>query len=250
VEPLVQEIEALVQQNRATVERARRHVGNLAHALRTRLAVMGNALADNDTAVIGHELAEAERLVSHHLTRASAGSLAGSTAVDLPLVSITTEIARALMILFTDRGVVIEVTGAPLVAVRCEREDLLEMLGNLLENACKWCNGHVWVNIRRQHGEAIIAMSDDGPGIAGDRLGHLPDRGRRLDEAMPGSGLGLAIVADLVELYRGSLTLVSPGTHGGLQATLRLPAARDPRGPRLPDASAPSAAGLRAQQAP
>jgi signal transduction histidine kinase len=223
VRPLVQEIEALVRQNRATVERTRGHVGNLAHALRTRLSIMRNALATGDTATLGRELTEADRLVQHHLTRARAAALSGTAASDVAVAAVARDIGGALRQLFADRRLDIAVTGDPDLLVRCEREDLAEMLGNLMENACKWGRSRVAVNVWAA-GESVIAtVSDDGPGLPESQPAPVLDRGVRLDETVPGSGLGLAIVADLATLYGGRLSLVSPGPDGGLAAHLALP---------------------------
>jgi signal transduction histidine kinase len=225
VQPLVVEIDALVQQNRDTVERARGHVGNLAHALRTRLSVLRNALATGDIPGATHELAEAEHLVQHHLARARAGSLSGSAASDVPVLSLLTEVRHALLLLFADRPVEIVLVGDPAACVRCERSDLAEMLGNLMENACKWGHGLVRVTVVRSRAQVVTSVSDDGPGLPEARLLEVRERGVRLDESVPGSGLGLAITADLAALYGGSLTLDGAGPDGGLAAHLALPAA-------------------------
>jgi signal transduction histidine kinase len=229
VQPLVDEIEALVGQNRATVARARNHIGNLAHSLRTRLSVMRNALGTGDLAMIEQELLEAERLVSHHLARARAASLAGAAATDVSVHALAGEIASALRLLFRERGVIIDIEIDESVWVRCEREDFLEMLGNLMENACKWCRHRLAVSAVREGSDILITVSDDGPGLPEECGAIFPDRGRRLDERTPGSGLGLSIVTDLASLYGGSLSLSVPRPGCGLVATLALPASRGMR---------------------
>ncbi len=239
VQPLVSEIVALVHQNRATVERARNHVGNLAHALRTRLSVMRNALDSQDTDVLRQELNEADRLVQHHLARARAAALSGVSASDVSVWEAAESIAGALRRLFSDRGLTISVTGDSEANARCEHEDLTEMLGNLMENACKWSGSKVTVDVRQSGGLVTASVSDDGPGLpegraaavasAGGSADAAVARGVRLDESIPGTGLGLAIVADLAVLYGGHLDLVSPGPDGGLAASLTLPAASGQR---------------------
>ena len=226
VRPLVQEITALVRQNRDTVERARHHVGNLAHALRTRLSIMRNALDSGDIDLIGQELAGADRLVHHHLARARAASLAGTAANDVPVMSVANDLCRALGILFAARHLLIEASGDADLQVRCDRDDLAEMLGNLLENACKWSRSRVRVTVRQTGDQVVATVSDDGPGLPAARLHEVQSRGVRLDENVPGSGLGLAIATDLATLYGGKLSLVSPGPDGGLAASLALPYAR------------------------
>jgi signal transduction histidine kinase len=227
VQPLVAEIDALVAQNRATVERARNHVGNLAHALRTRLAVLRNALdspAGADLSLAQHELAAAEHLVQHHLARARASALTGAAGSNADVAAVAEEIAQALRQLCAERGPSVTVSAKPGLAVACERQDLAEMLGNLMENACKWAEQRVVVTAARQAALVAIMVADDGPGLAEAQLAAARTRGARLDEATPGSGLGLAIVADLAALYRGSLEL-QRSELGGLAARLTLPAA-------------------------
>ena len=227
VQPLVAEIDALVAQNRVTVERARNHVGNLAHALRTRLAVLRNVLenpAGADLGLAQRELRAADHLVQHHLARARAAALTGAAGSNADVAGIAEEIAQALRQLFAERALRIVVAAQPGLVVACERQDLSEMLGNLMENACKWAEGRVLVTATRQAAETVIAVEDDGPGLAEEELADARTRGARLDEATPGSGLGLAIVADLAALYRGSLDL-RRSPLGGLAARLALPAA-------------------------
>ena len=225
IAPLLEEIDALVAQNRATVERARAHVGNLAHALRTPLAVQRTALAaeeDPDLPTARAQNAAMERLVQHHLTRARAAALSGSAATEAAPFAVAGEIARALRRLFAGKGLEIAVTGDAKARVRVDQQDLSEMVGNLLENACKWAQARVELRVRREGPEVVVSVADDGPGLPAEQREAVLARGARLDEAAPGSGLGLAIVRDLADLYQGSLSLgVAEG--GGLLARLRLP---------------------------
>ncbi len=228
VEPLISEIEALVAQNRATVERARGHVGNLAHALRTALAVLRNTLDHPegvDLTQARTQLAAAEELVAHHLARARSAALVGAAASDIAPLEVAREIAAALRRLFAERAVSIDVRGEAALRVRCDRQDLAEMLGNLMENACKWAVGSVLVQVSAAVGAVRVTVEDDGPGLPQAALPLALARGGRLDEKAPGSGLGLAIVTDLAALYGGSLALAK-SARGGLAATLTLPAGR------------------------
>ncbi len=228
VQPLIAEIEALVAQNRATVERARGHVGNLAHALRTALAVLRNTLerpGGADLEMAKTQLAAAEQLVAHHLARARSAALAGATASDVPPLEVATEIAAALRRLFAGRALAIDVMGGAGLRVRCERQDLAEMLGNLMENACKWAASAVVVSAAAAGADVRVVVEDDGPGLPEVAMPQALARGGRLDEAAPGSGLGLAIVADLAALYGGALELAK-SEQGGLAAILSLPAGR------------------------
>jgi signal transduction histidine kinase len=224
VQPLITEIDALVAQNRATVERARGHVGNLAHALRTSLAVIRNALeapGAPDTGLVRREVAAAEGLVAHHLGRARTAGLVGATAEDVPVLAVVEEIAAALRLLFADKGLCIRVAGDASARARCERQDLAEMVGNLMENACKWGRARVQVEVRAEKERVVVSVADDGPGLAADQMTRALARGTRFDEAAPGSGLGLAITKDLVGLYGGELSLGAADT-GGLEARLFL----------------------------
>jgi signal transduction histidine kinase len=226
VQPLIAEIEALVEQNRATVERARGHIGNLAHALRTNLAVLRNALdrpGGADLVLARAEVVAAERLVGHHLARARAGVLTGATARDVPALGVAEELAAALRRLFAAQAIAIDVAGDAAVTVRCDRHDLSEMLGNLVENACKWAASRVVVAVAGGPGMVRLTVEDDGPGLAAEQRTRALGRGVRLDEAAPGSGFGLAIVAELAALYGGALALEDAAPHG-LRAVLTLPA--------------------------
>jgi signal transduction histidine kinase len=234
VQPLIAEIDALVAQNRATVERARSHIGNLAHALRTNLAVLRNALeapGAPDLDLVHHQVAAAERLVAHHLARARTAALVGATAQDVPVLEVASEVAAALRRLFTGRDLSIAVQGDGTLRARCERQDLSEMLGNLMENACKWADAGVTVTVAAVAPHVRVEVSDDGPGLPAEQIPLALARGVQLNQAapvnqaVPGSGFGLAIVADLAALYGGALDLGTTA-QGGLRATLLLPAGR------------------------
>lgn len=225
IAPLVAEVDALIEQNRATVERARAHVGNLAHALKTPIAVLRNALGASpaDVGLARTEAASLERLVQHHLARARVTALTTATGVpDVSPLAVTEEVAAALRRLFAERGLTITVTGDARVRLRTDAQDLTEMLGNLMENACRWAATQVSVTVAGTTDSVVISVQDDGPGLPPGAEDSALARGGRLDEAEPGSGLGLAIVADLAALQGGDLAL-SRATAGGLRADLRLP---------------------------
>ncbi|MDO9707375.1 sensor histidine kinase [Paracraurococcus lichenis] len=223
--PLLEEIDALVAQNRATVERARAHVGNLAHALKTPIAVQRTALEtpQPDLATARAQGAAMERLVQHHLARARASALAGAAAAESAPLAVGEELARALRRLFAARGLEITVAGDAAARVRVDHQDLAEMLGNLLENACNWAQERVRLEVRRGPEGVAVSIADDGPGLTPEERERVLARGARLDEAAPGSGLGLAIVRDLAGLHGGSLAL-GEAPEGGLLARLLLPA--------------------------
>jgi signal transduction histidine kinase len=224
IAPLVAEVDALIVANRATVERARAHVGNLAHALKTPLAVLRNALDSTpaDVPAAREEALALQRLVHHHLARARAAALASSTAADASPFVIAEDIAGGLRRLFDGRGLLIEVEGDPAARVQVDPQDLSEMLGNLMENACQWASRRVGVTIAAEQCAVLITIGDDGPGLPETAREAALGRGVRLDERRAGSGLGLAIAADLAALHGGGLELY-PATEGGLRAMLRLP---------------------------
>jgi signal transduction histidine kinase len=223
IAPLVAEVDGLIAANRATVERARSHLGNLAHALKTPLAVLRNALdrAAPDLPAARAEAAALERLVHHHLARARTAALASAAAGAAPL-EVATSVAGALRRLFAERGLAIEVSGDAALRVRMDPQDLTEMLGNLMENACGWANSRVGVSVAAAGPEVTVTVSDDGPGLPEEARDAALGRGVRLDEREAGSGLGLAIVAELAALHGGSLEL-GRAAEGGLLAALRLP---------------------------
>lgn len=225
IAPLVAEVDALIAANRATVERARAHVGNLAHALKTPLAVLRNALDAPRPEVdqARSEAAALDRLVQHHLARARTAALAGAAAgAGIAPHAIAEEVASALRRLFAERGLAITITGDRDARARMDPQDLTEILGNLMENACKWARSRVDISVATAESEAVITVADDGPGLPeGERDAALA-RGIRLDERVPGSGLGLGIAADLAALHGGRLE-IGQGPAGGLAATLWLP---------------------------
>jgi signal transduction histidine kinase len=164
------------------------------------------------------------RLVDHHLARARAmatGSIIGARTEVAPLLA---DLRRTLLKIYAARQLTIEVACAPELAFRGARQDLEEMLGNLLDNACKWAASNVRVHAERRAERLVLAIEDDGPGLAAEQRAKVLERGRRLDERVPGSGLGLAIVADIAQLYGGRVAL-ERAAAGGLRVCLDLPAA-------------------------
>jgi signal transduction histidine kinase len=225
--PLAVAMNDVLDHDARLVERARTHAGNLAHGLKTPLSVL--ALESSHGAVpdasrVAEQVATMSRLVEHHLARAAAAGTRRVLGARCPLAPVVDELRATLLRLHGARDVALDVALAPAATFAGERADLEEMLGNLLDNACKWAASRVTLRAEQTGGLLRIAVEDDGPGVAADDAAIALRRGGRLDEATPGSGLGLAIVGELAELYDGSLAL-APGTRGGLSAVLTLPAA-------------------------
>lgn len=226
VGPLTNELNAMLEHNDALLERARRHAGNLAHALKTPLSVLTNAV-DSDTEeladTVRSQVATMRRDVEHHLAhaRASSGERIGTRT---QIAAVLDGLKRTLDLLHAERNVelVVDVQGAPYF--RGDRQDLEEMLGNLMDNGCKWAESAVHIEARQDGTKVMFTIDDDGPGLSEERRAEALKRGRRLDEATPGDGLGLDIVYDLAQLYDGKLTL-DRSPRGGLRAQLVLPAA-------------------------
>ncbi|MEQ1707286.1 MAG: sensor histidine kinase [Terricaulis sp.] len=237
LQPLTQELNALVDHNREVVERARRHVGNLAHALKTPIAVLKNATADGKTGdgVLKQSIEEMEGFVERQLRRARVAARAEAHAgAQAPTIAYRTPVRQNIADLVFmmeqkydhQKAVDISIAAEADVTFRGEREDLLEMAANLIDNACKYGKSRVVVHIEppRQGGGLFeIIVEDDGPGLSEADIARAMARGARLDEAAPGQGLGLSILKETVDLYAGAL-IFERSDLGGLRARLRLPA--------------------------
>jgi signal transduction histidine kinase len=235
IAPLARETNALIEANREIIERARTHVGNLAHALKTPLSVIVNEAASRGEDAFAVKVREQTAImrdqVTRHLERAR-------LAAGLPSIGTVTEIrpvlvalARSMEKIHHDRGIAIDVEAAENLRFRGERQDLEEMVGNLVDNACKWAKSRVALEVAPPRNDAgnprvSLLIDDDGPGLSDSEREQVQAarRGRRLDETKPGSGLGLSIVVELAGLYGGELSLET-APIGGLRAELVLPAA-------------------------
>jgi signal transduction histidine kinase len=224
--PLVSEINTLISHNRKVVDRARTQVGNLAHALKTPLAVLLNESRGEDrmSELVRRQVEAMSSNVSHYLKRAQAAAQAEVLGARTEVAPSIDGIARMLERLYRDKGVAIDVDADPGAVFRGERGDLDDLIGNLLENAAKWCRSSIRVSVKRSESEVEVCVDDDGPGLAPELRKEALARGRRLDEATPGTGLGLSIVTELADIYGGSLSL-EDSPLGGLRARLVLPAA-------------------------
>ncbi len=235
IAPLARETNALIDANREIVERARTHVGNLAHALKTPLSVMVNEAASRPGDPFANKVQEQADImrdqVARHLERARLAAhltVVGSVTEVAPVV---TALARTMEKIHHDRGVAIEVHADEKARFRGERPDLEEMIGNLVDNACKWAAARVAIEVvcgrpDPAHADPVlrIVVDDDGRGLSPSEREQVAQRGRKLDETKPGSGLGLSIVVELAALYGGELKF-GTAPLGGLRAELVLPAA-------------------------
>jgi signal transduction histidine kinase len=224
VQPLVDDLNALLAHREQLVARALAKAGDLAHGLKQPLAVIAqeaDRAAPELAAAIHQQVDRMQRQIDYHLARARAAASGATPGTHCAVADSAAGLARTL---FRLRGLPIDLDVAPEHTVRAEREDLDEMLGNLLDNACKWARSRVQVGSAVVDGEVVVTVDDDGPGLDASLYEAVLQRGVRADEAAPGSGLGLAIVRDLVELYGGAITLGRSPT-GGLRAQLRLPTA-------------------------
>jgi signal transduction histidine kinase len=229
VQPLVDDLNALLDHREEAVRRAVSKAGDLAHGLKTPLALIAHEAQRAEAAgqrelatAIAQQVERMRRQIDYHLAHARAAASGATLGATCAVRDSAEALARTLLRLHADRRLSIDVRIAANHVVRVQREDLDEMLGNLLDNACKWARGVVVVDARAAGDAIVITVSDDGPGLAPPMRDAALLRGVRLDEQAPGSGLGLAIVRDLAELYRGAIAL-SESPLGGLAASLTLP---------------------------
>ncbi|MBN9434416.1 MAG: histidine kinase [Bosea sp.] len=231
LEPLARELNALIASNQEIIERARTHVGNLAHALKTPLSVITNEArsAGGPLAAKVIEQAEIMRMqINHHLDRARIAARSKVIGAVTEVQPVLERLVRAMGRIHGDRGIAVALTVAPGARFRGEQQDLEEITGNLVDNACKWAASRVAVTVERigegEDAVIVVRVDDDGTGLTEGEMAEATRRGRRLDESKPGSGLGLSIVTDLAGLYGGDFAM-DRAPLGGLRAVVTLPAA-------------------------
>jgi len=230
IQPLVDEFNAVLHSNNEIVERARTQAGNLAHALKTPLSVLANGAAQEDTPfgrLVAEQVGLASRQVEHHLARARAAAVVRIPGQRVEVQPVIQGLVYVLARLYSDKGVQLRTETIPEgMYFKGERQDLQEMLGNLLENACKWADRNVQVSLdlvdTMDEGMIVLRVDDDGPGLPPEQHAAIFQRGVRMDERKPGSGLGLAIVSDLATAYGGSVQ-ARASSLGGLGIDLQLP---------------------------
>ena len=229
IAPLAAELNSLIEHSAEIVARARTHVSNLAHFLKTPLSVLASEsdAARNEAGDLAEQVRKQvevmRRQVDHYLVRARA---AGSVNVlgNRTLVSpVLNDLANVLTRIHAARDIVIDADAPSRLYFRGERQDLEEMVGNLMDNACKWARHRVRVRAEADGTQLVLTVEDDGPGLSPEERSRVGERGERLDESVPGSGLGLAIVRDISKLYKGFFVLEA-SELGGIKAQLTLPA--------------------------
>jgi signal transduction histidine kinase len=227
VQPLADEMNRLIVHNQEALERTRTHIGNLAHALKTPLAALQNEVdalpRDQSQSLRGH-LETLTTGIDHHLKRARMAGASGLIGQRTDVAEVAEGIIRTLGRIHSGRRLHATLEGQRGLFFQGERQDLEEMLGNLIENAFKWAKGRVRVVMAGQPDGLAITVEDDGPGIPEADRARVLERGLKLDERMPGAGLGLAIAADLAALYQGTVSL-GGAALGGLSCRLELPRA-------------------------
>ncbi len=234
IEPLQVELNALIDSNQKIIDRARTQVGNLAHALKTPLAVIINE-ADEHSSPFALKVSEQANLmrtqITHYLDRARVAATVGTVGRVTDVHEVGEALQRALERIYRDKSVSIALHGTDGARFQGEKHDLEEILGNLLDNACQWCKSRVRLRVSDLHPDGTgqgtrmrIEVDDDGPGLSPEQRAKIGKRGVRLDESVPGSGLGLSIVSDLAHSYRGNFSLAA-SELGGLKVVVELPAA-------------------------
>lgn len=227
VQPLVNELNNLLDHNSVLLRRARNQLGNLAHSIKNPLTVINNetrAMESSKGELILQQTSDIAASVDHHLSRARAFGTTNVLGSRARVREVAEDLVFAMRRIYKDRNLEYDLTGIGKCAVRCESQDLEEILGNLLDNACKWADHNVIVYCKGKNERCLIYVEDDGPGIPDDKIERVLQRGQRLDESKQGHGLGLGIIQDLVELYSGTLTLTR-SDRGGLRAVIGLPLA-------------------------
>jgi signal transduction histidine kinase len=234
IAPLAEELNLLLEANREILERARTQVGNLAHALKTPLSVIVNEAdqgSDEASQRVREQATIMRNQVDYYLNRARAAALAGTLGAVTEVRPVLDALARTFGKIYRDRDLEITVDAPEGLRFKGERQDLEEMAGNLIDNACKWAEHRVAIRVvaGEADGRSLlrIVVEDDGPGLPEAAREEALRRGRRLDETKPGSGLGLSIVSELVSHYRG------PARAGEFGARRRAGRARPPGRPRM-----------------
>lgn len=229
IEPLIDDLNALLEHHEHAITRAQSKAGDLAHGLKTPLAVLTKEAADADAAghaalagSIRQQVDRMRRQIDYHLASARAAASGATMQARCVVAESVDGLVRTVSRIYAERGITIHAEIDPALVVRVEREDLDEMVGNLLDNACKWARHQVHVSVTSDADSIRILVDDDGRGVPAEKRVEVFKRGVRVDQNAPGSGFGLAIVSDLADIYGGAITLTD-SPLGGTRAVLTLP---------------------------
>ena len=217
IKRLTDNLNSLIQYEHAQQIRYRNALGDLAHSLKTPLAVMRGALSSDKTqlsATVEEQVARMDGIVAYQLQRAATAGTTKRMAAPIPILPVAEKIIAVLQKVHREKGVSAKIRIPSSVTFPGDEGDLMELLGNLLDNAFKWCSKNVQISAVVKPGHLILSVEDDGPGIALSQAKNILQRGVRADEVVPGHGIGLAIVRDIVEAYEGSVEAGRSGMGG------------------------------------
>ena len=227
VQPLVNELNYLLDHNELLLKRARNQLGDLAHSVKNPLTVIRNEARSLESKR-GQLILEQSHImagsIDHYLSRARIYGKRDAIGYRTSVEPVIDDLIYAVKHIYQDRDIEFQFSGLSERWFRGEAQDLEEMAGNLIDNACKWAKSQVVVQCATDQDRLVLAIEDDGPGIAEEDMKDVMQRGRKLDESYAGHGHGLGIVKDIADLYGGTLKL-GRSPLGGLRAELDLPAA-------------------------
>jgi signal transduction histidine kinase len=226
--PLVNELNAVIEKNATIVTRARTQAGNLAHAMKTPIAVISNALEDKGMSfesfknLIHEQISKAKEQIDWNLAKARAATSSKNPRLRTPVLPVVQSIVAVMNKVYADKGLSIDIQSFPdsSLIFNGEQHDLQEIVGNLIDNACKWAKSKVQITVGAHNEKVQIIVEDDGLGVKSEDYVRILRRGFRVDELTQGSGLGLAIVDDLVSLNEGAIEL-GQSSFGGLKVSIQ-----------------------------
>ena len=222
VQPLATEINNLLEHNEKIIERAKTHVGNLAHVLKTPLAVVSNEIDGKDK-ILSNQVQLMKRQIDRYLKKAHLDSVGKVTKEKINIIELSKKMIGIFLKLYPAKDIQIS-TNLENGYVLSSFEDMEEVIGNIVENSCKWAGKRVLLEIKESNDNNIhMVFSDDGPGLPQDQMKKVFARGFRLDEQTPGTGLGLNIVKDIIETSKGKVWLTKSSELGGLEVNIKLP---------------------------
>jgi len=222
VQPLATEINNLLEHNEKIIERAKTHVGNLAHVLKTPLAVVSNEIDGKDK-ILSNQVQLMKRQIDRYLKKAHLDSVGKVTKEKINIIELSKKMIGIFLKLYPSKDIQMS-SNLEKGYVLSSFEDMEEVIGNIVENSCKWAGKRVLLEIKESNENNIhMVFSDDGPGLPQDKMKKVFGRGFRLDEQTPGTGLGLNIVKDIVETSKGKVWLTKSSELGGLEVNIKLP---------------------------